>query len=186
MKTVFGMTKNDFMSRVFDNNTGAASGTNCLKMWEKYFDDHAADKVTAGAGVANASDVGSEKYNPTPWHIPAGVLFVKWMQCPSCGHYGIKVDVGVGAYFPLDEKIKEGNRVYCECGFHGEVEGNGVDSWVKPIEKESEPTKKEVILSEELAALRKENADLRSRINKAIYRFNANDPIAAACELTQI
>ena len=184
MKTVFSMNKNDFMSRVFDMNVGSASGAGILKVWEKYFDDHAADEVPAGAGAANALDVGSEKYNLTPRHIPTGGLFVHWMQCPSCGYYGVQVDVG--AYLPLDEKIKEGNRVYCECGFHGEVEGNGVDSWVKPIEKESELTKAEVILCEEVENLRIENIDLKCRIDNAISCFKANDPIAAAIELTKI
>lgn len=180
MKTVFSMNKNDFMSRVFDMNVGSASGAGVLKVWEKYFDDHAADEVPAGAGVANASDVGGEKYNPTPRHIPVGVMFVQWMQCPSCGYYGVLVDVGVSL------GIKEGNRVCCECGFHGEVEGNGVDSWVKPIEKEAELTKAEVILCEEVENLRIENIDLKCRIDNAISCFKANDPIAAAIELTKI
>lgn len=184
MKTVFGIAKKDFMQRLFISNSASESGIGLLKAWEKYFDDHAADEVPAGAAVANALDVGSEKYNPRPPKIAAGSLFVQWMQCPSCSYYG--VHVAVGMHFPLVGEIREGNRVYCECGFHGGVEGSGVDSWVKPVNKDAEPTKKETILSEELEKLRTENADLNRRVDAAVARFRANDPIAAACELTKI
>lgn len=184
MKTVFGIAKKDFMQRVFIDNSASASGVGLLKAWEKYFDDHAADEVPAGACVANALDIGAEQYNPIPSRVGLNGVFVQWMQCPKCGRYGVCVDVEK----PIDTllSIRDGQEVYCECGFHGEIEGNGIDSWVKPVNKEAEPTKKETILSEELEKLRTENADLNRRINAAVARFHANDPIAAACELTKI